>query len=167
MVENTLAVVLPPLTRLLLELLLKKTVQKSIEEFLKKTAKHFGQEIFTKLSQAVFRIALLRCIGFVGSQVAWASLQQNTTVIVRDVVASEAKRLCTTGTKEVLKTVGQRLGGKKLPESSSPRKGVCRMTKSGMLAGKVCVRLALITHLTCGFQVTSGNLSMFQVSQSS
>ena len=129
--------VLPPLTRVLLELLLKKTVQKSIEEFIKKTAKHFGLEIFTKLSQTVFRIALLRCIGFVGSQVAWVSLQQNATVIVQEVVASEAKKLCRTGTKTVVKTVGQSLGRKKISEGSSPRKGVCRMTKSGVLAGEI------------------------------
>ena len=137
LVENTIATVLPPLTRALLELLLKKTVQKSIEEFTKKTAKRFAQEILTKLSQTVFRIALLRCIGFVGSQVAWASLQQNTAVIVQGVVASEARTLCRTGTKEVVKTVGQSLGGKKLTEGSSPRKGICRMTKSGVLAGNV------------------------------
>ena len=137
LVENTIATVLPPLTRALLELLLKKTVQKSIEEFTKKTAKRFAQEILTKLSQTVFRIALLRCIGFVGSQVAWASLQQNTAVIVQGVVASEARTLCRTGTKQVVKTVGQSLGGKKLPEGSSPRKGICRMTKSGVLAGNV------------------------------
>ncbi len=135
LVENTIAVVLPTLTRAVLEVLLKKTVQKSIEEFTKKAAKHFGQEILTKLSQTVFRIALIRCIGFVGSQVAWVSLQQNAAVIVQDVVASEANKLCRTGTKAIVKTVGQSLGAK--PKSSSPRKRVCRMTKSGVLAGKV------------------------------
>lgn len=143
LVENAIATVLPPLTRALLELLLKKTVQKSIEEFTKKTAKRFAQEILTKLSQTVFRIALLRCIGFVGSQVAWASLQQNTAVIVQGVVASEARTLCRTGTKQVVKTVGQSLGGKRLTEGSSPRKGICRMTKSGVLAG-VAVELAFM-----------------------
>ena len=140
LIENTIVTVLPPLTRVLLELLLKKTVQKSMEEFVKKSAKYFSQEILAKLSQTVFRIALLRCIGFVGSQVAWTSLQQNTAVIVRGLVASEARKLCISGTKEVVKAVGQSLGGKRVPESSSsPRKGVCRMTKSGVLAGNVQV----------------------------
>ena len=139
LVENTIVTVLPPLTRALLELLLKKTVQKSMEEFVKKSAKHFSQEIVSKLSQTAFRIALLRCIGFVGSQVAWTSLQQNTAVIVQGLVALEARKLYMTGTKEVVKAVGQSLGAKRIQENSrsSPRKGVCRMTKSGVLAGTV------------------------------
>lgn len=131
--------------------MLKKTVQKSIEEFTKNAAKHLGREILPKLSRAVFRIALLRCIGFVGSDVAWALLQQNTAVIVRGVVAAEASRFCRTGTKEVVKTVGQSLAVKKIPGGNSPRKTVCRMTKSGVLAGKMyksaCTSLLLARKL--------------------
>ena len=127
---------LPTLTRALLELLLRKTVQKSIEEFTKTAARHCVQEILTKLPQIVFRIALLRCIGFVGTQIAWTSLQQNTAVIVESIVVSQAKQLCRVGAKEIVKTAGQNLGGKKVAENFSPsRKGVCRMTKSGVLAG--------------------------------
>ncbi|XP_028399503.1 uncharacterized protein LOC114522920 [Dendronephthya gigantea] len=144
LVENIIATVLPSLSRPLLEFLLRKTVQKSIEEFTKNTAKHLAREILPKLSHAVFRIALLRCIGLVGSRVSWVSLQQSTVVIVRGVVATEAGRLCKTGTKEVVRSLGQSLAVKKIPEGTSSRKAVCRMTKSGVLAG-VAIELAFMS----------------------
>ena len=139
--ENTLASILPPLTRVLLEQLLKKTIQQSIKQLSKEATKKLGKEILRKLSQTVFQIAMMRCVGFVGSQMAWVLLQQNMRGIVEGIVAIEARKFFRTSAKEVVKAAAQNLGRKGVPENSSPRRPQCHMTKSGILAG-VAVEIA-------------------------
>lgn len=134
LVENTLASVLPPLTRVLLELLLKKAIQESIKQLSKDTTKNFCAEILKKSYQMVFQIAMMRCVGFVGARMAWVLLQQNIRVVVEGVVAAEARKICGTGAKEVFKAAARRLGTKVVSEDTSPRRPRCRMTKSGILA---------------------------------
>lgn len=141
LLENALASVLPPLTRVLLEQLLKKAVRESIVQLTKQSSKYFCKEILRKLPQTVFQIAMMRCVGFVGTRMAWVLLQQNTREVVRVVVAAEVRNVCGTGAMEVVKAAARGLGTKGVSANPSARRTRCRMTKSGILAG-VAIEIA-------------------------